>query len=420
MPQTMVQKILAAHAERDRVEPGDLVDVPVDVVLANDITAPIAIDAFRELGAGEVFAADRIMLVPDHFVPNKDIKAAQQNRTMRLFMREQDLAHQFVEGRAGIEHVILPERGLVLPGDIVIGGDSHTCTYGALGALATGMGSTDIGVSMATGRTWMRVPETMKFVYHGELPQWVTGKDLILRTIGEIGGDGALYRAMEFSGEAIAQLNMEQRLTITNMVIEAGGKCGFVEADAVTKTYVEERATRPYKVYHADEGAAYHSVYKFDVSDMEPQIACPYSPANVKPLSQVEPVAVDQVFIGSCTNGRLSDLAVAAELLEGRQVADNVRCIVIPGSQRVFLDALKQGYLQTFTEAGCVVSTSTCGPCLGGYMGVLAAEEACVSTSNRNFRGRMGHRDSRVYLANPAVAAASAILGRIGGPAEIL
>jgi len=417
----MVQKILAAHAERDRVEPGDLVDVPVDVVLAKRTsTAPIAIDAFRELGAGEVFAADRIMLVPDHFVPNKDIKAAQQNRTMRLFMREQDLAHQFVEGRAGIEHVILPERGLVLPGDIVIGGDSHTCTYGALGALATGMGSTDIGVSMATGRTWMRVPETMKFVYHGELPQWVTGKDLILRTIGEIGGDGALYRAMEFSGEAIAQLNMEQRLTITNMVIEAGGKCGFVEADAVTKTYVEERATRPYKVYHADEGAAYHSVYKFDVSDMEPQIACPYSPANVKPLSQVEPVAVDQVFIGSCTNGRLSDLAVAAELLEGRQVADNVRCIVIPGSQRVFLDALKQGYLQTFTEAGCVVSTSTCGPCLGGYMGVLAAEEACVSTSNRNFRGRMGHRDSRVYLANPAVAAASAILGRIGGPAEIL
>jgi len=415
----MVQKILAAHAGRERVAPGELVDVPVDVVLANDITAPIAIDAFNRLGAGEVFNADRIMLVPDHFAPNKDIKAAEQNRTLRLFTREQELTNKFVEGRAGIEHVMLPERGLVLPGDIVIGGDSHTCTYGALGALATGMGSTDIGVAMATGRTWMRVPETMKFVYHGELPRWVTGKDLVLHTIGEIGSDGALYRAMEFSGEAIAQLNMEQRLTITNMVIEAGGKCGFVEADDVTKAYVEERANRPYKVYHADEGAAYHSVYEFDVSDMEPQIACPYSPANVKPLSQVEPVMVDQVFIGSCTNGRLSDLAVAAELLAGQQVAENVRCIVIPGSQRVFLDALKLGYLQTFTEAGCVVSTSTCGPCLGGYMGVLAAKEVCVSTSNRNFRGRMGHRDAQVYLANPAVAASSAILGRIGGPEEV-
>ncbi|NOZ06463.1 MAG: 3-isopropylmalate dehydratase large subunit [Chloroflexi bacterium] len=419
MPQTMVQKILAAHAGRERVEPGELVDVPVDVVLANDITAPIAIDAFNRLGAGEVFNADRIMLVPDHFAPNKDIKAAEQNRTLRLFTREQELTNKFVEGRAGIEHVMLPERGLVLPGDIVIGGDSHTCTYGALGALATGMGSTDIGVAMATGRTWMRVPETMRFVYRGELPRWVTGKDLILHTIGEIGSDGALYRAMEFGGEAITQLNMEQRLTITNMVIEAGGKCGFVEADAVTRAYVEERATRPYKVYHADEGAAYHALYEFDVSDMEPQIACPYSPANVKPLSQVKPVAVDQVFIGSCTNGRLSDLAVAADLLEGRPVAENVRCIVIPGSQRVFLDALKLGYLQTFTEAGCVVSTSTCGPCLGGYMGVLAAGEVCVSTSNRNFRGRMGHRDAQVYLANPAVAASSAILGRIGGPEEV-
>ncbi len=419
MPQTMAQKILAAHTGRERVEPDELVDVPVDVVLANDITAPIAIDAFNRLGVGEVFNTDRIMLVPDHFAPNKDIKAAEQNRTLRLFTREQELTNKFIEGRAGIEHVMLPERGLVLPGDIVIGGDSHTCTYGALGALATGMGSTDIGVAMATGRTWMRVPETMRFVYHGELPVWVTGKDLVLRTIGEIGSDGALYRAMEFSGEAIAQLNIEQRLTITNMVIEAGGKCGFVEADALTKAYVEERATRPYKIYHADEGAAYHSVYEFDVSDMEPQIACPYSPANVKPLSQVEPIAVDQVFIGSCTNGRLSDLAVAAELIEGRQVADNVRCIVIPGSQRVFLDALKLGYLQTFTEAGCVVSTSTCGPCLGGYMGVLAAEEVCVSTSNRNFRGRMGHRDAQVYLANPAVAASSAVLGHIGGPDEV-
>ena len=420
MPQTMVQKILAAHAGRERVVQGELVDVPVDVVLANDITAPIAIDAFKRLGVGEVFNTDRIMLVPDHFAPNKDIKAAEQNRILRRFTREQELTNKFVEGRAGIEHVMLPERGLALPGDIVIGGDSHTCTYGALGALATGMGSTDIGVAMATGRTWLRVPETMKFVYHGKLPAWVTGKDLVLRTIGEIGSDGALYRAMEFSGEAIAQLNMEQRLTITNMVIEAGGKCGFVEADGVTETYVAERATRPYTIYHADEGAAYHSVYEFDVSDMEPQIACPYSPANVKPLSQVEPVPVDQVFIGSCTNGRLSDLAVAAELIEGRQVADNVRCIVIPGSQRVFLDALKLGYLQTFTEAGCVVSTSTCGPCLGGYMGVLAAEEVCVSTSNRNFRGRMGHRDAQVYLANPAVAAASAILGHIGGPEKIV
>jgi 3-isopropylmalate/(R)-2-methylmalate dehydratase large subunit len=419
MPQTMVQKILAAHAGRDRVEPGELVEVPVDVVLANDITAPIAINAFRELGASEVFAADRVMLVPDHFVPNKDIKAAEQNRTLRLFVREHDLKHKFVEGRAGVEHVILPEQGLVLPGEVVIGGDSHTCTYGALGALATGMGSTDIGVAMATGRTWMRVPETMKFVYHGELPSWVTGKDLILRTIGEIGSDGALYRAMEFTGEAIGQLDMEQRLTMTNMVIEAGGKCGFVEVDDVTEAYAQQRATRPYRVYHADEGAEYYSVHEFDVSGMEPQVACPYSPANVKPLSEVGAIPIDQVFIGSCTNGRLGDLAVAAELLEGRQVADNVRCIVIPGSQRVFLEALKLGYLQTFAEAGCVVSTPTCGPCLGGYMGVLAADEVCVSTSNRNFRGRMGHPDSRVYLANPAVAAASAILGRIAGPEQV-
>jgi len=420
MPQTMVQKILAAHAGRDRVEPGELVEVPVDVVLANDITAPIAIDAFRALGASEVFDADRVMLVPDHFVPNKDIKAAEQNRTLRLFAREHNLKHKFVEGRSGVEHVILPEQGLVLPGEVVIGGDSHTCTYGALGALATGMGSTDIGVAMATGRTWMRVPETMKFVYHGELPSWVTGKDLILRTIGEIGSDGALYRAMEFTGEAIGQLDMEQRLTMTNMVIEAGGKCGFVEVDDVTEAYVQQRAARPYRVYHADEGAEYHSVHEYDVSEMEPQVACPYSPANVKPLSQVEPIPIDQVFIGSCTNGRLSDLAMAAELLDGRQVADNVRCIVIPGSQRVFLEALKLGYLRTFAEAGCVVGAPTCGPCLGGYMGVLAAGEVCVSTSNRNFRGRMGHRDSRVYLANPAVAAASAILGRIGGPEQVV
>ncbi len=422
MGKTLAEKIIAAHtAERDEVSAGDLVTVRTDVVLANDVTAPIAIHAFRQMGAREVFDRERVMLVPSHFTPNKDIKSAEQTRTLTLFTREAELSHRFQVGRSGIEHVVLPERGLVLPGDLVVGGDSHTCTYGALGAFATGMGSTDIGYAMATGTTWLKVPETMKFVYYGEKQPWVYGKDIILRTIGELGVDGALYRAMEFTGPAIHAMSMAERFTMTNMVIEAGGKCGFMPFDDVTEAYVQERATRPYTAYTADEDAQYYSVHEFDLSAMEPQIACPYSPDNVHPISQVKPEKVDQVFIGSCTNGRLEDLAIVAEVLKksGKEFNPDTRVIIIPGSQQVYLEAMRAGWLELFTEAGAAVSTSTCGPCLGGHMGILAADEVCVSTSNRNFRGRMGHRDARVYLANPAIAAASAILGRIGHPDEL-
>jgi 3-isopropylmalate/(R)-2-methylmalate dehydratase large subunit len=421
MGKTLAEKIIAAHAEQNEVSAGDLVTVNVDVVMANDITAPIAIESFNAIGVGEVFNPDRVMLVPSHFAPNKDIKSAEQTRTLATFAGEQALTHRFQVGRSGIEHVILPERGLVLPGDLVVGGDSHTCTYGALGAFATGMGSTDVAVAMATGQTWLRVPETMQFVYSGQRQPWVTGKDLILRTIGEIGVDGALYRAMEFTGLAIADLPMSDRLTMANMVIEAGGKCGFMPFDKVTQAYVDARATRAYTPHFADDDAAYVSVHEFDLSDMEPQVACPYSPDNVQPVSQVQPEKVDQVFIGSCTNGRYEDLAIVADVLQqsGREFHPDVRVIVIPGSQAVYLDALREGWLELFTLAGAAVSTSTCGPCLGGHMGVLAGGEVCVSTSNRNFRGRMGHRDARVYLANPAIAAASAILGRIGHPDEL-
>ncbi len=422
MGKTLAEKIIAAHtAEKAEVSAGDLVTVKTDVVLANDVTAPIAIHAFRQMGAQDVFDRERVMLVPSHFTPNKDIKSAEQTRQLTLFTRAAELSHRFQVGRSGIEHVVLPERGLVLPGDLVVGGDSHTCTYGALGAFATGMGSTDIGYAMATGTTWLKVPETMKFVYYGEKQPWVYGKDIILRTIGELGVDGALYRAMEFTGPAIHAMNMAERFTMANMVIEAGGKCGFMPFDEVTEAYAKERATRPYTAYAADEDAQYYSVHEFDLSAMEPQIACPYSPDNVHPISQVKPEPVDQVFIGSCTNGRLEDLAVVAEVLKksGKEFNPDTRVIIIPGSQQVYLEAMRAGWLELFTEAGAAVSTSTCGPCLGGHMGILAADEVCVSTSNRNFRGRMGHRDARVYLANPAIAAASAILGRIGHPDEL-
>ncbi|NDJ76622.1 MAG: 3-isopropylmalate dehydratase large subunit [Chloroflexi bacterium] len=422
MGKTLAEKIIAAHTnDASEVSAGDLVTVNTDVVLANDITAPIAIESFAAMGVGEVYNPDRIMLVPSHFAPNKDIQSAEQTRTLSLFAEDQALTNRFQVGRSGIEHVVLPERGLVLPGELVVGGDSHTCTYGALGALATGMGSTDIAFAMATGTTWLKVPETMKFVYHGERQPYVYGKDLILRTIGEISVDGALYRAMEFTGPAIEALLMSDRLTVTNMVIEAGGKCGFVPFDDVTRAYVDARATRPYTPYFADEDASYVSVHEFDLSEMEPQIACPYSPDNVHSISQVKPEKVDQVFIGSCTNGRFEDLAIVADILQktGREFDPNVRVIIIPGSQAVYLDILREGWLELFTLAGAAVSTSTCGPCLGGHMGVLAADEVCVSTSNRNFRGRMGHRDARVFLSNPAVAAASAILGRLAHPDEL-
>lgn len=422
MGKTLAEKIIAAHAEdAAEVSAGDLVTVHTDVVMANDVTAAIAIESFNAMGVGEVYDRDRIMLVPSHFAPNKDIKSAEQTRTLTLFAEEQTLSHRFPVGRAGIEHVVLPERGLVLPGDLVVGGDSHTCTYGAVGAFATGMGSTDIAFAMATGKTWLKVPETMKFVYEGKRQKWVYGKDLILRTIGEISVDGALYRSMEFTGPVIHDLPMSERLTMTNMVIEAGGKCGFMPFDEVTREYVDARATRPYTPYYADDDATYVSVHEFDVSDMEPQVARPYSPDNVHPISQIKPEKADQVFIGSCTNGRYEDLAIVAEILKqtGREFHPDVRVMIIPGSQAVYLQALREGWIELFTMAGAAVSVSTCGPCLGGHMGVLAADEVCISTSNRNFRGRMGHRNARVFLANPAIAAASAIMGRLAHPDEL-
>ncbi len=415
---TLVDKILAAHSGKKVISPGELINVGVDLILANDITAPLAIKEFRRIGVERVFDPHKVVMVPDHFVPNKDIPSAEQAKMMREFALEQGLVY-FEVGEMGIEHVILPEKGLVLPGDVVIGADSHTCTYGALGAFATGMGSTDIASAMATGEIWMKIPPTIKFVYHGKLGKWVSGKDLILYTIGDIGVDGALYSAMEFSGEAIADLSMDSRFTMANMAIEAGAKAGIFGVDDKTLDYVKARAKRPYTVYEPDDSAQYSRVIEYDASKIEPQIAFPHLPSNTKPIGQVGEIEIDQVVIGSCTNGRLEDLTIAAEVLRGRKVDKRVRCIIIPGSREVYLEALRGGLIETFIESGAVVSTPTCGPCLGGYMGVLAARERCVSTTNRNFVGRMGSTESEVYLANPAVAAASAILRRIAGPEEI-
>ncbi len=416
---TLAEKILAAHAGKARVTPGDLVNVRVDLVLANDITAPIAIKEFRRIGVGRVFDPQRVVMVPDHFTPNKDILSAEQAKVVREFALEQGLVY-FEVGRMGIEHVLLPEQGLVLPGDVVIGADSHTCTYGALGAFSTGMGSTDIASAMASGEIWMKVPTTIRFIYRGRLPQWVGGKDLILYTIGDIGVDGALYSAMEFAGEAVAMLSMDGRFTMANMAIEAGAKAGIFEVDDKTTEYVRGRARRSYKVYEPDRDADYHRVVEYDVSGLEPQVACPHTPANTKPVSEVGEVVIDQVVIGSCTNGRLEDLRIAAQVLRGRQVHPGVRCIVIPGTQSVYLEALREGLVEVFVDSGVAVSTPTCGPCLGGYMGVLAAGERCVSTTNRNFVGRMGSPESEVYLSSPAVAAASAVAGRIVSPVEVV
>jgi len=419
MGMTMAQKILAAHAGVELVEPGQFVDVKVDVVLANDITAPIAIREFTRIGVEGVFDRDKVIMVPDHFAPNRDIKSAEQCKVLRDFVQRQNLTHYFEVGRMGIEHILLPEQGLVLPGDVIVGADSHTCTYGALGAFATGMGSTDIAVAMATGKVWMKVPETIKFVYRGRLREWVGGKDLILHTIGVVGVDGALYQAMEFSGEAVDDLSMNGRFTMANMAVEAGAKVGLFAFDEETQAYVEPRARRTYTAYNSDRDARYAQVIEVDVSELEPQVAFPHLPSSVRPLSQVGEIPIDQAVIGSCTNGRLEDLQVTAQVLRGRKVHPYVRCIVIPGSQAVYLDAVRQGLVEAFIEAGAAVSTPTCGPCLGGHMGVLAAGERCVATTNRNFQGRMGSPQSEVYLANPAVAAASAVLGRIGGPAEL-
>jgi 3-isopropylmalate/(R)-2-methylmalate dehydratase large subunit len=414
----LAEKILAAHADRREVGPGEFVNVRVDLIVSNDITAPIAIREFRRLGV-KVFDPAKIVMVPDHFVPNKDILSAEQARLMRDFSREQGIRY-FEVGQMGIEHVLIPELGLVLPGDCVIGADSHTCTYGAVGAFATGMGSTDIAAAMATGDIWMKVPPTIKFIYHGVPGKWVGGKDLILYTIGDIGVDGALYAAMEFTGGAVEALSMDGRFTMANMAIEAGGKAGIFHVDNKTQLYIKSKAKRDYLVYEPDSDATYARVIEYDVSTVEPQVAMPHSPANARPVSQVGEVEIDQAVIGSCTNGRIDDLRLAAQVFKKHRVRPGVRCIIIPGTQQVYLDALAEGLIEIFIKAGAVVSTPTCGPCLGGHMGVLAEGERCVSTTNRNFVGRMGSTKSEVYLANPAVAAASAAAGRIVHPDEVM
>lgn len=419
MGMTVSQKILAAHAGKEFVAPGELVNCKLDVVLGNDVTAPVAIAEFDKLGMEQVFDQEKIVLVPDHFTPNKDIKSAEQSKIMRDFARKLGIKHYFEIGCMGIEHCLLPEQGLVLPGDLIIGADSHTCTYGALGAFATGVGSTDMAAGMATGEAWFKVPESIKFIYYGEMPRWLSGKDLILHTIGDIGVDGARYMSMEFTGEVINKLSMDNRFTMANMAIEAGGKNGIIAADDITREYVEQRAKRPYTVYQSDSDAEYFEIREYDVSKMEPVVAFPHLPENTRPVSEATEVSLDQVVIGSCTNGRLEDLEIAASLLKGKKVHPEIRLLVFPGTQQIYLDALRRGYIETFIEAGAVVSTPTCGPCLGGHMGILAKGEKALATTNRNFVGRMGHPESEVYLASPAVAAASAIKGRITAPWEV-
>lgn len=419
MGMTISQKILAAHAGREKVEAGELINCRLDVVLGNDITAPVAIAEFDRVGVETVFDPEAIMLVPDHFVPNKDIKSAEQVKIVRDFARKHKISNFFEVGQMGVEHCLLPEQGLVTAGDLIIGADSHTCTYGALGAFATGMGSTDMAAAMATGETWFKVPESMKFVYYGKMPPWVSGKDLILHTIGDIGVDGARYMSMEFTGEAIQSLSIDSRLTMCNMAIEAGGKNGIIEADEITLAYLEGRSKRPWRLYKSDPGAEYVQTREYDVSKLEPVVAFPHLPENTRPVSQATHVKIDQVIIGSCTNGRIEDLAVAAGLLKGRKVHGEIRCIIIPGTPSIYMEAMRLGYIEIFMNAGAAVSTPTCGPCLGGYMGILARGERALATTNRNFVGRMGSPESEVYLCNPAVAAASAITGRITAPWEV-
>lgn len=419
-PQTITEKILAKHAGVKQVAPGELISAKVDIALGNDITAPIAIREFRKAGAKKVFNRNKVVLVPDHFTPNKDIKSAEQCKILREFAHEQKLTHYYDGGDVGVEHALLPEKGVVVPGDLVIGADSHTCTYGGLGAFATGVGSTDLAAVMITGELWFKVPESMKFVFNGRLRKWVSGKDLILRVIGDIGVDGALYRAMEFTGKAIERLSMESRLALCNMAIEAGAKSGIIAPDAITKAYVEKRAERPYRFYASDPGAEYCDIREYDCADIEPQVACPHLPENTKNVRDVGNVALDQVVIGSCTNGRLEDLAVAARILKGRKAAKSVRLIIIPATPYIYAQAMKKGWFDIFLKAGAVISPPTCGPCLGGHMGILAAGERALATTNRNFLGRMGDVKSEVYLSNPAVAAASAVKGRIAHPDDVV
>ncbi|MEW6447956.1 MAG: 3-isopropylmalate dehydratase large subunit [Bacillota bacterium] len=418
MPQTITQKILSAHAGKEFVEPGELISARVDVLLANDITAPLAIREFERIGV-QIFDPAAVVIVPDHFTPNKDIKSAEQAKAVRDFARRHDLPNYFEVGRMGIEHCLLPEQGLVVPGDVIIGADSHTCTYGALGAFATGVGSTDLAAAMALGETWFKVPESLKFVFDGQPGPWVGGKDLILYAIGQIGVEGALYCAMEFTGPVIENLSMDGRFTICNMAVEAGAKNGIIAPDEKTVTYVQGRGRRPHRLFRSDPDAVYKKVYQYDVTGLEPCVAFPHSPDKVRPVSKAGDVKIDQVVIGSCTNGRLEDLRLAAKVLSGKQVHKDVRLIIIPGTQEIYRQAVKEGLIETFVRAGAAVSTPTCGPCLGGHMGVLAKGERAVATTNRNFVGRMGHPESEVYLTNPAVAAASAVAGWIVSPEEV-
>ena len=419
MSMTMTQKILAAHAGLQSVEAGQLILVSLDRVLGNDITSPVAIREFNKLGVDKVYDKDKVTMVMDHFAPNKDIKAAVQCKMCRDFCTEKEVTHLYDVGRMGIEHALLPEKGLVIPGDCVIGADSHTCTYGALGAFSTGVGSTDMACGMATGKAWFKVPSAIKFVLKGKLSQYVSGKDVILHIIGMIGVDGALYRSMEFVGEGVASLSIFDRLTICNMAIEAGAKNGIFPVDEITRAYVAERSDREYMVYEADADAVYDEVYEIDLSAIEPTVAFPHLPENTRVIGECGDVRIDQVVIGSCTNGQYKDIEEAAMILKGRTVAKNVRAIIIPATQDIYLKAVENGLVKIFIEAGCIVSTPTCGPCLGGYMGILAAGERAVATTNRNFIGRMGDVTSEVYLASPAVAAASAIAGKIADPRTI-
>ena len=416
---TITEKIFAAHCGKDFVQAGELISAKVDITLANDITGPIAISEFRKIGVENVFDPSRVVFVPDHFVPNKDIKSAQQAKIVRDFSREQNLVNYFEVGRMGIEHALLPDKGIVTAGDLVIGADSHTCTYGALGAFSTGVGSTDLGCTMASGETWFRVPSTIKVEFFGTLNKWVSAKDLILHLIGDIGVDGALYKTLEIGGEVIENMQMDGRFTICNMAIEAGAKNGIIVPDEIAKKYLLNRSIREPKFYTSDENATYEKVLRYDVSKIEPTVAKPHLPENTCPISEIGNIKIDQAVIGSCTNGRLSDLEVAAKILDGRKVHPDVRLIVFPGTQEIYLDALKLGYIEAIIKAGGAVSTPTCGPCLGGHCGILAKGERAISTTNRNFVGRMGHPESEVYLSSPAVAAASAILGKISSPEEL-
>lgn len=418
-PMTITEKILADHAGLESVKQGDLITAKVDITLANDITGPVAIKEFKNTGAKKVFDTNRVVFVPDHFVPNKDIKSAEQVKMLRDFSREYGLKNFFDVGQMGIEHALLPELGIVGPGDLVIGADSHTCTYGALGAFSTGVGSTDLACAMASGETWFMVPETIKVEFNGKLNKWVSAKDLVLFLIGQIGVDGALYKALEIGGSTIENMDIDGRFTICNMAIEAGAKNGIIIPDKITEEYVQGRCQRPYKFYTSDENAEYSQILKYDVSQIEPQVAFPHLPENTKGISKVGDIKIDQSVIGSCTNGRLSDLKVTADLLSGRKVHPDVRLIVFPGTQQIYLDAIEKGYIQTIIRAGGAVSTPTCGPCLGGHMGILAKGERSISTTNRNFVGRMGDVESEVYLSSPAIAAASAVLGRIASPDEL-